>query len=350
MTEPLVTVVVVPRERFTFTRESLENIYKHTEIPFNLVYVDGNSPPKEKSYLEEQAKEKGFKLLRTDYFLYPNRARNMGLRHVNTQYVVFIDNDVRVTQGWLKHLVECAEETGADVVGPLTGIGTLEQGTIHNAGGEVGIVEKPHKGTLKRRVHEKMYYHNRRLPDVREELQRIPCSLAEFHCMLVRTSIFEKTGPLDERLLNTREHLDFCMIVAGLGGQVYCEPKSYVTYIPHFNFLWSDLHFYMLRWSNAWELETLQHFSKKWKLGTEDEFFQERYDKLGWRREKGIIRPMAERIGGKKYSVWVAKILRQIDKALNPYLTDRFAREELKRQQKPQDPPTPSLPELTHQL
>ena len=44
MPDPLVTVVVVPRERFGVTSRSLEAIYANTPAPFPLVYVDGGSP------------------------------------------------------------------------------------------------------------------------------------------------------------------------------------------------------------------------------------------------------------------------------------------------------------------
>ncbi len=86
----LVTIVVVPRERFSYTRESLESIYKDTDYPFDLVYVDGGSPPRIKRYLEDIAREKQFQLIRTDYYLSPNRARNLGLGQVKTKYVVFM--------------------------------------------------------------------------------------------------------------------------------------------------------------------------------------------------------------------------------------------------------------------
>jgi hypothetical protein len=75
---PQITIVVVPRERFSYTRQSLESIYEYTSLPFNLVYVDGNSPPEIKAYLEAQSQTKGFSLIRTDYYLFPNRARNLG--------------------------------------------------------------------------------------------------------------------------------------------------------------------------------------------------------------------------------------------------------------------------------
>ena len=82
MTEGLVTVVVVPRERFSETRSALERMYAATAPPFPLVYVDGGSPRHIREYLEAQSKEKGFQLIRTDYYLAPNEARNLAARSV----------------------------------------------------------------------------------------------------------------------------------------------------------------------------------------------------------------------------------------------------------------------------
>ncbi len=45
MQKDKVTIVVVPRERFSVTQRSLENVYAETDYPFTLVYVDGNSKP-----------------------------------------------------------------------------------------------------------------------------------------------------------------------------------------------------------------------------------------------------------------------------------------------------------------
>ncbi|MGB3754791.1 MAG: glycosyltransferase, partial [Rivularia sp. (in: cyanobacteria)] len=117
--KPEVTIIVAPRERFSYTRESLESIYEHTQLPFKLIYVDGGSPSHIQNYLETQAAEKQFEVIRTEHYLSPNHARNLGLRKVDTKYVVFIDNDVVVTPGWLKTAVDCAEETNATVVSPL---------------------------------------------------------------------------------------------------------------------------------------------------------------------------------------------------------------------------------------
>src|SRR5438445_12790064 len=101
-----VTIVVSPRERYSFAQRSLESSYDQTPEPFELVYVDVDSPSRIKRYLETKAVEKGFRLIRSSTYLTPNEARNLALREVNTRYVVFIDNDVLVSSGWLKPLVD----------------------------------------------------------------------------------------------------------------------------------------------------------------------------------------------------------------------------------------------------
>ena len=226
MEKPQITIVVVPRERFCFARESLESLYENTEFPFKLVYVDNNSPAKLRRYLESQAESKGFQLVRTDYPLSPNQARNLGLRHVSSQYVVFIDNDVIFSPSWLKALFDCAEDTGATVVGSLVCQHTPVHEIIHCAGGEYmppeefaqfaseqqsSISPKPSGSKGKWHIREKIYRQGQRLSEVRDKLKRQPTGFVEFHCVLVRTELFQQVGLLDEGFLCTKEYLDLCM-------------------------------------------------------------------------------------------------------------------------------------------
>lgn len=261
MSDPQVTIVVVPRERFSYAKPSLESVYEHTIFPFSLVYVDGGSPPPIKRYLEDEARQKGFQLIRTNHYLSPNQARNIGLSRVKTKYVVFIDNDVMVTPGWLGALVRCAEETKAWVVGPLYLEGALEDQTIHMAGGTLQIKEQDGKRVL----FEKHRFAGKCLTDVPVRLQRDLCEVIEFHTALVRTDVFERLGPLDEKLLNTREHVDLCLSVRKAGGTIYLEPESVTTHVMP-PLAWSDIPFYMLRWSEAWSSSSIRHFNDKWNM------------------------------------------------------------------------------------
>jgi len=334
MTSPLVTIVVVPRERFSYTHKSLTSIYHNTQLPFKLVYVDGNSPQPVQEYLEAQARHKEFELIRTDYYLYPNQARNLGLAKVDTKYVVFADNDIVVQPGWLKALVDCAEsDPQAVVVGPLMCQHEPIHKEIHCAGGESRIVVDV-KG--RRRMREKMYKQGHTTEKMRSQMQRCETELCEFHCMLVKTSIFEELGYFDELMLNTKEHIDFCMGVMQAGYKVYLEPDSLVTYVPVVPLEWSDLHYYMLRWSDEWETKSLARMREKWDLA-EDSYFKQKHKALGWRRRDTILSPIVNKLTLGINNRLLRKLvmyglLAPAEKTLNHYLTDRHEQAYRQRQ------------------
>jgi GT2 family glycosyltransferase len=308
MHEPSVAIAVAPRERFSATEQALETLYQHTPSPFTLIYVDGGSPKHIKRYLEAQSRQRGFRLIRTEYYLSPNQARNLAFREVRREvdstYVVFIDNDVLVTPGWLNPLVACAEDTGAWLVGPLYYMGQPQAQVIHMAGGLAHIKEEQGK----RRFFEKHRFTGRRLSEVRQDLRREPCELVEFHCMLVRTEALKRVGPLDERLLTDREHIDLCMTVHKAGGEVYLEPNAHVAWLAPPPIAWSDLPYFMLRWSEAWNLATARRFRDKWRLSQTDTDLIERCTWLRDYRHDVLRLPVSaiRRLLGWRLGTWVA--------------------------------------------
>ena len=177
MANPQVTIVVVPRERFSYTEHSLNSIYENTHFPHKLVYVDGNSPGYIKRYLEKQAQEKGFQLVRTGQFLTPNQARNLGLSKTKTKYVVFIDNDVLVKPGWLEKLVATAESTNAWIVGPLCLEGK-DFSRVHMVGGTSVFKEKGSRRWLV----ERRPFMRLPLEKVKDKIHRGTTEILEFHC------------------------------------------------------------------------------------------------------------------------------------------------------------------------
>ncbi len=277
---PAVTLVVVPRERFSRTEISLESLYRNTTEPFELIYVDGHSPRHIRKYLEGQASARGFRLIRLPHFLPTPRSRNIGLGQVETPYVVFIENDMLVEPGWLDALLRCAEETGAPVVGPLYLEGQPEERIVHMAGGRAQFEEPDGK----RRFLEKHLLQGRRVSDVEDQLRREPTELVEFHCMLVRTDVLRQLGGFDEGLKNTSEHVDFCLAVREAGYQIYFEPTAVVVYVDPPPFAWYDLPFYHTRWNDAWARQTVAHFGRKWRLDPDDSFLKAKYEWTGTHR------------------------------------------------------------------
>ena len=264
MSKPKVTIVIVPRERFSHSERTLDSVYQETTFPFKLIYVSAGTPDPMYRRIASQAESKGFKLIHTERFLSPNQARNLGAREVSTEYLVFLDNDALVTRGWLEALVQCAEETGAWVVGPLYLFGEIERQKIHMAGGILKFTEQQGQRVL----YDEQYLFDTPMATLKAPLQRSVWDYAEFHCMLVRTDVFTKLGLLDEKLLSHQEHIDLCLAVHKAGGAVYIEPKAVTSYVPPPPCDESDLAYFMLRWSEAWNLKTVQHFNQKWNVAT----------------------------------------------------------------------------------
>ncbi|MGF1478664.1 MAG: glycosyltransferase family 2 protein [Cyanophyceae cyanobacterium] len=259
-----VTIIVVPRERFSYTQPSLESVYQNTGMPFNLVYVDGNSPPHIGRYLEAQTQQRGFQLVRSKQYLSPNRARNLGLAQVNfqeTQYVAIIDNDVLVRPGWLESLVQCAETTDAGAVGPLYLEGSDFQ-TVHMAGGTSVFREQGDRRWLV----EKRPFMRLPLAKVADKLQRHQTDILELHCILVRAEVMAQIGSFDERMVNIGEESDFSMTLRAAGHSIYFEPSAVVSYVPPPPLAPSDLPFFFVRWSQQWCQQSVAHFQEKWNL------------------------------------------------------------------------------------
>jgi GT2 family glycosyltransferase len=311
------TIVVVPRDHFSDTRESLESVYKFTQPSCPLVYVDGGSPPRVARYLRKQAAAKHFELLRYDYYLTPNQARNIGAERVNSRYIVFIDNDVIVAPDWLRLLVDCAESTGAAVVGPLDYERRPLYQHVHFAGGDVKIISNP-QGQRRNQLIDRI--HKAPIPATPQ-----PTDAAEFHCMLVRTEVFRKLGGLDEKMLSTRENIDFCLAVQNCGEKIYIDPRSKITYLPPNPLRMFDVPFFALRWSDQWDLSSFHYLRDKWNLD-EDEYFLRQYKHLGWRRHElmmraGLLRWLVSwRLRGA-----VERMLRPVEQRVNSAIARRHA-------------------------
>ena len=311
MTEIRTTVVVAPREQFGWTRPALESIFAQTGLPYKLVYIDGASPAPVRRYLKLRARQRGFTLLRTEHYVSPMEARALALPHVDTEYVCFIDNDVLVTRGWLDRLVQCADETEAWAVGPLYCNEDPARGLIHMAGGEAHILEE----NGRRSFFEEHKFPRRRISEVQADLRREPTELVEFHCKLLRTETFDKFGLQDPRYLSCAESLDLCLQLREAGYPVYLEPSAIVSNQQPPPFLWSDLPFYILRWSDAWNRISLRCFRERWDIPADDWWIGDHYrwlthhrqianewvagkarKALGWRRGNKVANLLIESI------------------------------------------------------
>jgi len=326
---PRTTIIVTQRERFGMTAESLENLYENTDEPFELIYVDAGSPRGTKACLERASAERGFRLIRREAYLTPNQARNLGLAEARTEFVVFVDNDTLFTRGWLSALIDCADETGAWIVAPLTCHALPAHATIHHAGGDFTEAEDPRaffeadpaKG---RPFVETMHGHNVKVADYAPKLRRERTGYCEFHVAFARRDAFERIGPLDENLMSTKEHIDFSMMVWKAGGEVWFEPTSVVTYVMpnrHRPLTVADWPFFALRWSDAYGARSLEHFVAKWGLATPPGYVAEKRGIYAYRRYQAILVPIVRSLPlvsrSRQLTQFGARLLGPFEKVFN---------------------------------
>jgi hypothetical protein len=188
------------------------------------------------------------------------------LDHVNTEYVVFVDNDALVAPGWLDALVRCADETGAWMVGPLYFEFEPECTRLHMAGGVCRVVQLPDGS---RSLVERHDHAHVKLAALGVELSRRETELIEFHTALVSMQTFAKLGRLDPNLIMA-EHTDLCLQVRAAGKSVFLEPAARVTWVPPTRADRLDTKYFQFRWSNEWTERTVARLREKYQLSATD--------------------------------------------------------------------------------
>lgn len=340
-----VTVVVTPRDRFSLAVRTLNELVANTATLYELIYIDAGSPNNVAEQLREICKRNGFRYLRFDHFMSPCQSRNTGQRLATTPYVTFIDNDVMVSENWLEGIVRCADETGADVVQPLICQGTPLHTEIHQAGGV--FTDDPEAffngpKEMRRLTDDHLWHQEGIVGEV--ELARSQIQVAELHCFLVRKDAFERYGEFDEEMPCLKDYLDFSISIVSKGGRIMMEPSSIVTFcMPcrDFPVRPADRTFFLLRWSPAWQRQSLNRFQTKWGLEN-DPYFDQYRILSNWRFREGIAKPLTRKMPfiGHSYKVQQmgsalmmpflvaisAHLARQHAKATNQSMQRKFAK------------------------
>ena len=285
MATPLVTVAITARERFSCAQRSLEKLWARTSERFELIYVDGRSPLPLQRWLGRQSRARDFRLLSSGAYLSPSVARNLAAAASQSRYIVFVENDVLVSPGWLERLVMAAEATGAGAVGPLVCAGTPEAETILAAGGEVRFEDSGNGKQL--RVTRSLA--GSPLGIGRGVLQRQPTQLLRTDCLLVRREALEQIGRFDEGLLSTRDDLDLCLRLSAAGWPIVLEPAARATLMGPRSLERSDRDYFSLRWSDGWNRASLEHFDAKWNLGAGDPAHNDELRRLDEYRRKALF-------------------------------------------------------------
>ncbi len=282
-----VTIVISFRERWSLTLASIASIVSNTDGPYHLWLLDTGMPPGLRQVVEERCNEWGLRVIDVSGDLWPNQARGRVAPMIETQYAVFIDNDVLVMPGWLNELTRCADETNAGIVGPLYLWGIDDSSDlIHMAGGDLTIVEEQ-GGRVMIEAHR---HFNERVADLEQQLVRETCDFSEYHCMLMRREIFREKRVFDDDIVCVHEHIHASLVARELGYQTWFEPGSRVIYLAFVPWKLWELPLLRKRWSKQAGEQSIQNFARHWNVINDARSFGSVRDFLD--KHKSMVDPL----------------------------------------------------------
>jgi GT2 family glycosyltransferase/tetratricopeptide (TPR) repeat protein len=184
--DDLVSVLIPCYNQVDYTRLCLESVLCHTRPPYEFVLLDNGSTDETPAYLETIRSRPGparVEVIRNEQNRGFPAACNQALARAHGRYVVFLNNDTVVAEGWLEGLLAWARQDRAAVglVGPVTNCSRPPQ--------QVPTDYDPLDGLAAFAARRRREYAGRAL-----EVER----LTGF-CLLARRDVLDRIGGFDER-------------------------------------------------------------------------------------------------------------------------------------------------------
>ncbi|HVT31933.1 MAG TPA: glycosyltransferase [Rhodanobacteraceae bacterium] len=243
---PRVSIVIPVFNKIAYTSACLRSVAEHASaIPFEVIVVDDSSTDRT---AERLADIEGIRTIRNAENLGFVGSCNAGAAAARGEFVLFLNNDTRVTAGWLDALVRCLDEApeaglvGAKLVYP--------DGRLQEAG---GIVFSDGSGWNYGRFDE---------PDDPRYAFRREADYCSGAAIVLRTEWFRRLGGFDARYAPAYyEDTDLAFAVRSAGLKVYCEPAATVV---HFEGVTSGTD--IASGIKRYQAVNHEKFAEKWKL------------------------------------------------------------------------------------
>jgi len=225
----LASIIILCCNQLDYTRQCLESVLKFTRHPYELILVDNGSTDGTGEYLEEFRSTQQspltlsrIEIIRNETNLGYPAGCNQAMAQSRGRYLVFLNNDTIVTEGWLDGLVAWTLQDGAKVglVGPVTNAATEPQQVAVDYVDLAGLPE-----FAARRRHEKA---------------RRACRVDRLtgFCLLVRREVFEQVGQFDEQFgLGFFDNDDLCVRAREAGFQLLLAEDVFVHHFGNRTFL-----------------------------------------------------------------------------------------------------------------
>jgi GT2 family glycosyltransferase len=214
---PACTIVIPTRDHATLLERCIESVRRHTDYPaYALCVVDNGSRDPATLALLERLRAEGIKVLRHDIDFNFSRLNNLAIAETSTPFVCLMNDDVEVVAaGWLRTMIAAAARPDVAVVGARL---WYPDRCLQHAGIVLGIAGAA--GHLHKHLPEgDPGYFGRAV--LQQEFSAVTAA-----CMLVRRSVYEELGGLDEQFPVAYGDVDFCLRVRRAGHRVVWAPAA----------------------------------------------------------------------------------------------------------------------------
>jgi len=217
--EPLVSLIIPTRNAHHLVRQCIESIHhKSTYKNYEIILIDNGSDDKDSlAYFETLSKIEGIRVVRDDGEFNYSALNNKAVKLANGEYIGLINNDIEViSPEWLNEMISLAAQPNAGAIGARLWYpdDRLQHGGVIM--GPLGLAGHAHK-MLARGHHG--YFGRASL------IQGLSAVTAA--CLIVKKSIFEEVGGLNETQLKIAfNDIDLCLKIMEAGYQNIWTPNA----------------------------------------------------------------------------------------------------------------------------
>lgn len=217
-THPLVSILIPNKDQKETLETCVDSILAHTSYEnYEILIIENNSTTEEIfAYYKELEKNERIRIVTyKDIFNY-SKINNFGARYARGEYLLLLNNDIEVTEdSWLTEMLSACMQPGVGIVGARL---LYPDRTIQHGGVIVGL-----GGVAGHAFHalseDDPGYFGRAF--VKQEVTAVTAA-----CLLVRRSVYEELGGLEEKLRVAFNDIDFCLRVFYAGYKIIYNPDA----------------------------------------------------------------------------------------------------------------------------
>jgi GT2 family glycosyltransferase len=262
MSSHRVTIVVVPRDRFSSVEACTQSIVDNTAVDYHLAFLDFGYSAATRARLTRITAGKSMEFVDCGQSI-PMDAFRDYLPRITSPYTCWVDNDTFVTPGWMNQLIKGAEEEGMRAILPLT---FEREGLDVDARRLEKRVHISHSELRKVTVDGREYVFDYK-PYRRAAKEDVPpgpwtIDFFELHTFFAETDVLRQ---IDYPSMVVREHVDIGIQLHKLGIPIWCEPRAEVIFDNiHSRPTREDLKFFFYRWSDRFIDRSHELFEQRW--------------------------------------------------------------------------------------